>query len=110
MEYMFTTGRGGLPGNNDSGALSSCYVWNALGIFPVAGGDMMLIGSPVLDGAKIHLFNGNTFEIKVYNNSRENIFVKKAVLNGGEIKDFRFPLSSFMSGGLLELWMDNIPA
>jgi predicted alpha-1,2-mannosidase len=107
MEYMFTTGRGGLPGNNDSGGLSSCYVWNALGIFPVAGSEIMLIGSPILNGARIHLFNGNTFEIKVYNNSKENIYVKKAVLNGREIKNFRFNISEVTGGGLLQLWMDK---
>ncbi len=109
MESMFTTGRGGLPGNNDSGGLSSCFVWNALGVFPVAGSDIMLIGSPVLDGAEIRLFNGNTFKIKVYGNSRENIYVKKARLNGGEIKGFRFPLADFTNGGLLELWMSEKP-
>ena len=33
LRYQFTTGRGGLPGNDDSGGLSSWYVWSALGIF-----------------------------------------------------------------------------
>lgn len=30
MKYQFTSGENGLPGNNDSGALSSWYVWNAV--------------------------------------------------------------------------------
>ena len=34
---MFGIGRGGLPGNDDSGGLSSWYVWASLGLFPVAG-------------------------------------------------------------------------
>ena len=38
---------GGLPGNDDSGALSSWYVWNAIGLFPVAGqGIVRLAGHP----------------------------------------------------------------
>ena len=109
MKYMFTTGRGGLPGNNDSGGLSSCYAWNAIGIFPVAGSDIMLIGSPIVNGARLHLHTGKTFEIKVYNNSKDNIYVRRAVLNGREITDFRFNLSDFTNGGTLELWMDNQP-
>ncbi|MEO0416070.1 MAG: glycoside hydrolase domain-containing protein, partial [Verrucomicrobiota bacterium] len=30
LDYQFTTGRGGLPGNDDSGGLSSWYVWSAV--------------------------------------------------------------------------------
>ena len=33
----FGVGRGGLPGNDDSGGLSSWFVWASLGLFPVAG-------------------------------------------------------------------------
>ncbi|WP_420450909.1 glycoside hydrolase domain-containing protein [Ilumatobacter sp.] len=42
----FSTGRGGLPGNDDSGGLSSWYVWASLGIFPVAGQQVFLLGPP----------------------------------------------------------------
>jgi len=35
MEHQFATGRHGLPGNNDSGALTSWYVLNAIGDFPL---------------------------------------------------------------------------
>ncbi len=49
MKYMFTEGRGGLPGNNDSGALSSYYVFAALCLFPVACQDLFLICSPFID-------------------------------------------------------------
>ena len=50
---MYTTGRGGLPGNNDSGGLTSCYVWNAVGLFPVTGQPVYLIGSPIFDAASL---------------------------------------------------------
>lgn len=33
----FHMGRNGLPGQDDSGALSSWYVWSAIGVFPIAG-------------------------------------------------------------------------
>ena len=105
-EYMFTTGRGGIPGNNDSGGLSSCYIWNTLGIFPVAGQDLMLLGSPKIKAATLHLGNGNDFRIEVYG---EGIYLDKAALNGKEIKDFRFTVSEMMRGGRLELYMKSTP-
>lgn len=104
QEYMFTTGRGGIPGNNDSGGLSSCYIWNTLGIFPVTGQDLMLLGSPKIKAATLHLGNGKDFRIEVYG---EGIYLDRAALNGREIKDFRFTVSEMMKGGRLELYMRN---
>lgn len=107
MKYMFTTGEGGLPGNNDSGGLSSLYVWSVLGLFPVSGQNLMFIGSPAADGGTFHLSNGKNFRVKVYGNSDENIYVKRAVLNGVELPDFRFTVTEMLQGGLLELYMSE---
>lgn len=38
MAESFTTGAGGLPGNDDLGATSAWYVWSALGFYPVTPG------------------------------------------------------------------------
>lgn len=46
VHQQFGTGRGGLPGNDDSGGLSSWYVWASLGLFPVAGQSLWLLGAP----------------------------------------------------------------
>lgn len=35
-----------MPGNDDSGGLSSWYVWASLGLFPVAGQDLYLLHAP----------------------------------------------------------------
>lgn len=107
MKYMFTTGRGGLPGNNDTGALSSYYVFNALGLFPVAGQDLFLIGSPVVDGAEMELYNGNILKIKANNNSDENIYVKSVKFNGKIIPDWQIKASELFCGGELEFEMTN---
>ena len=52
---QFGDGRGGLPGNDDSGGLSSWYVWASLGLFPVAGQDVFLIGAPFFPRADLLL-------------------------------------------------------
>ncbi len=102
MKSMFCLGRGGIPGNNDSGGLSSMYMWNVMGIFPVSGQDKMLIGMPLLKKTVMHLSNGNDFTIR-----REGCgkYVSRAVLNGEVLNDFSFGVSQMMSGGELVLYM-----
>ena len=55
LENMFGVGRGGLPGNDDSGGLSSFYVWASLGLFPVAGQSLYLINTPSFAQARLDL-------------------------------------------------------
>ncbi|GAB95161.1 putative alpha-1,2-mannosidase [Kineosphaera limosa] len=50
---QFGVGRGGLPGNDDSGGLSAWYVWATLGLFPVAGQDGFLLGPPAVAQAEL---------------------------------------------------------
>ncbi len=50
---QFGTGRGGLPGNDDSGGLSAWYVWASLGLFPVAGQSQFLINAPSFAESRI---------------------------------------------------------
>jgi predicted alpha-1,2-mannosidase len=54
----FGLGRGGLPGNDDSGGLSSWYVWASLGLFPVAGQGIVFVNAPSFDRAAIKVPGG----------------------------------------------------
>ena len=53
VHQQFGTGRGGLPGNDDSGGLSSWYVWATLGLFPVAGQNLYLLNAPAWREAQL---------------------------------------------------------
>lgn len=99
MKYMFGYGKGGIPGNNDSGALSSYYVFAALGLFPVAGQDLFLLGSPFVDSAEIELSNGRRLVVRT--NDREKTYINEIHFNGRKIEDFRIPVSELMQGGEL---------
>ena len=92
----FCLGKGGLPGNDDSGGLSSCYLWNSLGIFPVAGQDLMLAGLPQFRRATLHLGNGRDFVIQ---KRRANADTAEIALNGQGVADMRFSVSEMMRGG-----------
>lgn len=106
VTHTFTTGRGALPGNNDSGGLTSMYVWLVLGIFPAAGKCEFLIGAPHIDHAVLSLHNGNTLEIRVNNSScSSNYLVDKVYFDGTEIIDYRIAASRLMQGGVLEFFM-----
>ncbi len=104
LNYMFTTGRGGLPGNNDSGGLSSLCMWLQMGVFPVAGQNLMIIGSPRMNKTVMHLASGKDFEII---RKGGGIYVKSAYLNGEKLTDLSFPVSEMMLGGVLTLEMSE---
>lgn len=49
----------GLPGNDDAGTMSAWLVFGALGLFPIAGTDVYLLGSPIFTEATLHLPGGD---------------------------------------------------
>ncbi len=53
----------GLPGNDDSGAMSSWLVFNMMGIYPVAGQNLYIVGSPMIPEYTIHLPNGKDLKV-----------------------------------------------
>ena len=61
----FKTTPEGLPGNDDLGATSGVYVWNALGLYPgVPGVGGLLLGTPMFPSAAIHMGDGRTLSIR----------------------------------------------
>ena len=59
QQELFSDQPDGLPGNDDAGAMSSWYVFSALGLYPeIPGVAGFVIGSPVFPKATIHLANG----------------------------------------------------
>lgn len=101
----FGLGRGGLPGNNDSGGLSSFFVWSALGIFPVSGSGEFLIGAPHIDRAEITLADGMVLRILVERQSGEQIYVDRVLWNGRELSSYKIPAGELGQGGLLHFYM-----
>ena len=105
----FHPGRGGLPGNDDSGAMSGWYAFNVMGIFPNAGQDVYLIGSPLYRRTVITMDNGRTFTIEADNTSSENKYVVAASLNGKPLNQDWFRHTDISNGGQLVLTMANKP-
>ncbi len=98
VRYLFCEGRGGVPGNDDSGGLSSLYLWLMSGIFPVSGQDKMIVGAPQLNGVRMRLANGNAF---VVIRKGTGMYVRRALLNGRELPGMEFSVREMMRGGEL---------
>jgi len=105
----FHAGRSGLPGNDDSGAMSSWYAFGQMGIFPNAGQDLYLIGSPAYPQTTLHLAGGKDFIIEARNVSAQNIYVVAATLNGQPLDRAWLRHSEIIAGGRLVLTMSDVP-
>ncbi|WP_323123080.1 GH92 family glycosyl hydrolase [Burkholderia alba] len=81
---VFSDGPGGLPGNDDLGAVSSWYVWAALGAYPAiqsVGG--LALHAPVFDKAVVRWADGaKQLVINTSGNGVESRYVQSATLNG----------------------------
>jgi putative alpha-1,2-mannosidase len=106
----FNSSRRGLPGNDDSGAMSSLYVFDALGLFPVAGQDFYLITGPLFGKTEIRLENGNSFKIIAQNLNKTNIYIQSARLNGKALNRAWLRHQDLVMGGSLELVMGPEPS
>ncbi|MGB5818724.1 MAG: GH92 family glycosyl hydrolase [Saonia sp.] len=105
----------GYNGDEDQGLMGSLAVLMKMGIFQMDGGTTenpeYQIGSPIFDKITIQLntdfYQGKTFEIKTENNSAENVYVNKMLLNGEPIKRFTIAHDKIVSGGALTLKMSS---
>ncbi len=76
----FSTRPDGLPGNDDLGATSGVYVWNALGMYPVIPGiGGVALGTPMFSKAALRFGTGRTLEIVAHGHG---IYVQSVTLDG----------------------------
>ena len=88
----FTTQPDGLPGNDDLGATSGVYVWNALGIYPVIPGvGGLALGTPMFHNATLQFGNGAALHII---SRGDGPYVQKVILNGKPYEKSWLPLNA----------------
>ncbi len=92
----FNTTSSGLPGNDDLGATSAFYVWNALGMYPaVPGVGGVVLGTPMFRNATIRFADGRTLGIQGVGSGP---YVLKIVLNGTSYPSSWLPLNILHHG------------
>ncbi|HEY1985702.1 MAG TPA: GH92 family glycosyl hydrolase [Terracidiphilus sp.] len=92
----FKTTSDGLPGNDDLGATSGVYVWNALGFYPaVPGVGGLALGTPMFDKATLRLAGGRTV---VVTREGSGVFVQSVKLDGAAYSSSWVPLEKLHAG------------
>ncbi|HXO75264.1 MAG TPA: glycoside hydrolase domain-containing protein, partial [Puia sp.] len=101
----------GYPGDEDQGGMSSWYVLSALGIYSVCPGtDQYVLGSPLFPKVTITLENGKKFVIEAAGNSHDNVYIRRATLNGKVYTHNWIRHEDIMNGGVLQFEMSSQPA
>lgn len=109
LKRYYTDKADGLPGNDDSGAMSSWYVFHQLGLFPNAGQDVYLITAPRFQKTQLSLGNNRQLTIVAENFSPKNLYVKSIELNGKPWKQAWLRHADIAEGGVLKFVMTHHP-
>ena len=101
----------GLDGDDDCGQMSAWYLFTAMGMYPVnpAGGDYM-IGSPLFTRMSLKLANGKTFSVVADGNSRTNLYIQSATLDGKPLDRPVITWEDIQAGSTLRLVMGAKPS
>jgi predicted alpha-1,2-mannosidase len=106
----YSTGPGGLSGNEDGGQMSAWYIFASMGFYPACPGvPEYVIGTPAFSQLKIHLENGKTFTLKAKNVSEKNIYIQSANLNGKPFNQAFIKHANIVNGAELILQMGDKP-
>ncbi|MFG2824729.1 GH92 family glycosyl hydrolase [Kitasatospora sp. NPDC048365] len=107
MTDSFTTGAGGLPGNDDLGATSAWYVWAALGLYPATpGADTLAVHGPAFPSVLIQRPGGNI----TVNASGSGSYVQGLKVNGTSTSHNYLRYPDLAAGGTLDFTMGAVPS
>jgi putative alpha-1,2-mannosidase len=110
INTTFSVAPGGLPGNEDLGAMSSWLVWAMLGLYPeVPGVGGFVLATPTFPRTQITLTSGATFTLLGDNASPSTFYLQSLSLNGQPYTSSWLPLASVTSSGTLEFTLGTAP-
>jgi predicted alpha-1,2-mannosidase len=93
---VFKSTPDGIPGNDDLGATSGVYVWNALGLYPaVPGVGGFVLGTPNFKKVTLHLAAGRKL---VVSRSSPGFYVRQVFLDGVPYSNSWLPLEKIHRG------------
>lgn len=110
LQKYYKSGREGLPGNDDAGAMSSWFVWAAMGLYPNAGQPYYYLSSPVFTEVRIDVGQGKKFIIQAPNSSAINQYIQSATLNGKQLDRAWLKHTELVHGGILRLELGSQPS
>jgi predicted alpha-1,2-mannosidase len=100
----------GEPGNDDLGAMSSWYVWAALGLYPITPGTGILtVNTPLFDRAEIALPAGRFIRISAPGASNGLKYINSVSINGRPTDQTFLPESLIHTGGDVAFSLSAVP-
>lgn len=110
QEHFYTDRTDGIIGNEDCGQMSAWHILSALGFYQVNPScGVYSFGSPIFERVTLNLPGGRRFVITTENNSRENIYIQQAELNGRPWPFSYIPYGEIIRGGSLHFVMGPTP-
>jgi predicted alpha-1,2-mannosidase len=110
LDVWFKDNIFGIPGDEDGGGMTAFVVFSCMGLYPVTPGlPVYTIASPVFEKTIINLTNGKKFTVIAKGASKTKKYIQKALINGKEIDAPFIMHDQIMSGGTLELFLDELP-
>lgn len=109
-DLLWTDGPGGIPGNDDLGAMSAWFVWAALGMYPMTPGTATLaLGSPLFPSAVIELPTGRTLHVVGTGAAPIAPYVQSASWNSTPWYRAYAPRDAITQGGTLDFRLSRKP-
>ena len=104
ISHNYTDLPDGLPGNDDSGAMSSWLVFHMLGLYPNAGQSYYLLHVPLIPEWTLQLSNGKTLHGVMKGKGTR---FEKVMLNGKVLDGARLEHADLMFGGELVFYVST---
>jgi putative alpha-1,2-mannosidase len=110
MNQLYQSTPDGLCGDEDTGQMSSWYLFSALGFYPVCPGTTdYAIGSPLFDRATVTLPGGKNFVVTARRNGPQRPYIEGATLNGQPFQKMYLTHEQIVGGGEVVFRMTSAP-
>ncbi|MFI9253462.1 GH92 family glycosyl hydrolase [Streptomyces sp. NPDC053069] len=110
MRQLWSTGPGGIPGNDDLGAMSSWYVFSALGMYPqVPSRAELVLASPLFERVEISRPRGNDISLHATGAAAGAPYIHSLKVNGRTSDRPWLPASFVRDGGRLDYTLSAAP-
>ncbi|MFJ3309721.1 GH92 family glycosyl hydrolase [Streptomyces sp. NPDC086549] len=110
MRQLWSTRPGGIPGNDDLGAMSSWYVFSTLGMYPqVPSRAELVLASPLFERIEIDRPHGNEISIRATGAAADAPYVQSLKVNGLTSDRPWLPASFVRDGGRLDYTLSGTP-
>ncbi|MDR3607186.1 MAG: GH92 family glycosyl hydrolase [Oligoflexia bacterium] len=110
LTQEFNIGPGGLPGNDDLGALSAWYVWASLGLYPsIPGVAGFAVSTPSFPKIDLQLESGRIIHLRSDKKSDASFYIQSASLGDTTLDKPWISWADLVSAGELDFELGEQP-